>query len=71
MTSRRCWRWCGDSQNRTPDKILNQPWVDALHGDLGIVNSGDGALLLSNGGDIDELLVIIPHLKRTGPPASQ
>jgi arabinose-5-phosphate isomerase len=50
---------------------LNQPWVDALHGDLGIVNSGDGALLLSNGGDIDELLVIIPHLKRTGPPASQ
>ena len=40
--------------------------VDALHGDLGIVNSDDIALLLSNSGETDELLAILPHLKRRG-----
>jgi arabinose-5-phosphate isomerase len=40
--------------------------VDALHGDLGIVNSEDVALLLSNSGETDELLAILPHLKRRG-----
>ncbi len=40
--------------------------VDALHGDLGIVNSDDVALLLSNSGETDELLAILPHLKRRG-----
>ena len=40
--------------------------VDALHGDLGIVASDDVALLLSNSGETDELLAILPHLKRRG-----
>jgi arabinose-5-phosphate isomerase len=40
--------------------------VDALHGALGIVNSEDVALLLSNSGETDELLAILPHLKRRG-----
>jgi len=40
--------------------------VDALHGDLGIVNSDDVALMLSNSGETDELLAILPHLKRRG-----
>lgn len=40
--------------------------VDALHGDLGIVNSDDVALLLSNSGETEELLAILPHLRRRG-----
>lgn len=40
--------------------------VDALHGDLGIVNTDDTALLLSNSGETEELLTILPHLKRRG-----
>jgi arabinose-5-phosphate isomerase len=38
--------------------------VDALHGDLGVVAPDDLALLLSNSGETDELLQILPHLKR-------
>ncbi|QVL52072.1 MAG: KpsF/GutQ family sugar-phosphate isomerase [Cyanobium sp. M30B3] len=40
--------------------------VDALHGDLGIVNAEDVALLLSNSGETEEVLAILPHLKRRG-----
>jgi arabinose-5-phosphate isomerase len=40
--------------------------VDALHGDLGIVAGDDVALLLSNSGETEELLAILPHLKRRG-----
>ncbi|MCT0228065.1 KpsF/GutQ family sugar-phosphate isomerase [Synechococcus sp. CS-1331] len=40
--------------------------VDALHGDLGIVAADDVALLLSNSGETEELLAIIPHLRRRG-----
>lgn len=38
--------------------------LDALHGDIGIVNEGDACLLLSNSGETSELLEILPHLKR-------
>lgn len=37
---------------------------DALHGDLGVVNEGDTVLLLSQSGETDELLNLLPHLKR-------
>lgn len=37
--------------------------LDALHGDIGIVNEGDLCILLSNSGETSELLEIIPHLK--------
>lgn len=37
--------------------------LDALHGDIGIVNNGDVCLLLSNSGETSELLEILPHLK--------
>lgn len=37
--------------------------LDALHGDIGIVNKGDVCLLLSNSGETSELLEIIQHLK--------
>jgi len=38
--------------------------VDALHGDLGIVNDGDVVLALSYSGESDELLNLLPALKR-------
>jgi len=42
--------------------VLNS--VDALHGDLGIVNDGDLVLALSYSGESEELLNLIPALKR-------
>ncbi len=38
--------------------------VDALHGDLGIVNDGDLLLVLSYSGESDELVNLLPALKR-------
>lgn len=38
--------------------------VDALHGDLGIVNDGDAALALSYSGESEELVNLLPSLKR-------
>jgi len=40
--------------------------VDALHGDLGIVNEGDVILALSYSGETEELLTLLPALKRCG-----
>ena len=42
--------------------VLNS--VDALHGDLGIVNDGDAIFALSYSGESDELLNLLPALKR-------
>jgi arabinose-5-phosphate isomerase len=42
--------------------LLNS--VDALHGDLGIVNDGDLILALSYSGESEELLNLLPALKR-------
>ena len=52
--------------------------VDALHGDLGIVNDGDLVIVLSYSGESDELVSLLPALKRfsvkiitiTGAPKS-
>jgi arabinose-5-phosphate isomerase len=52
--------------------------VDAVHGDLGIVNDGDVIIALSYSGESDELLNLLPALKRfsvkiiafTGSPKS-
>lgn len=38
--------------------------VDALHGDLGIVNDGDVVLALSYSGESDELINLLPALRR-------
>ena len=56
--------------------VLNS--VDALHGDLGLVNDGDAVLALSYSGESEELLNLLPALKRfsirlialTGSPRS-
>lgn len=52
--------------------------VDALHGDLGIINDGDCVVALSYSGETEELLNLMPALKRfsikiismTGDPKS-
>jgi arabinose-5-phosphate isomerase len=41
---------------------------DALHGGLGIVTSDDVVLMLSNSGETDELLELLPYLKRRNVP---
>lgn len=59
-----------------PSVVLNS--VDALHGDLGIINDGDVILALSYSGESEELLNLLPALKRfsikiiamTGAPKS-
>jgi len=56
--------------------LLNS--VDALHGDLGIINDGDLILALSYSGESEEMLNLLPALKRfpvkiislTGTPKS-
>jgi arabinose-5-phosphate isomerase len=40
--------------------------AEASHGDLGMVMAGDVVLAISNGGESDELLVILPALRRLG-----
>ncbi len=60
----------------SPSVVLNS--VDALHGDLGIINDGDVILALSYSGESEELLNLLPALKRfpvkiiamTGAPKS-
>ena len=41
---------------------------DALHGDFGIVTKDDVVIMLSNSGETDELLTMIPHLKLRSVP---
>jgi arabinose-5-phosphate isomerase len=41
---------------------------EASHGDLGMITDADVVLALSNSGETDELLTIIPALKRQGIP---
>jgi len=43
--------------------VLNSQ--NALHGDLGIVNSGDTVVALSYSGETEELLRLLPHLRRS------
>ncbi|MCF7687093.1 MAG: KpsF/GutQ family sugar-phosphate isomerase [Cephaloticoccus sp.] len=40
--------------------------TQALHGDLGLCNEGDLAILLSNSGQTEEVLKLVPVLKRAG-----
>ncbi len=42
--------------------------AEALHGDLGMVIPGDSVLLLSNSGESEEILRILPRLSRLGIP---
>ncbi|NJL86863.1 MAG: KpsF/GutQ family sugar-phosphate isomerase [Leptolyngbyaceae cyanobacterium SM1_1_3] len=42
--------------------------VDALHGDLGVVSADDVVILLSNSGETDELLAMMPSLQQRQVP---
>jgi arabinose-5-phosphate isomerase len=42
--------------------------TDALHGDLGMVTSQDTVLVLSNSGETEEILRLVPNLVRLGVP---
>lgn len=42
--------------------------AEAIHGDLGMVIQGDSVLLLSNSGESEEILRILPRLSRLGIP---
>jgi arabinose-5-phosphate isomerase len=41
---------------------------EASHGDLGMITQHDAVLALSNSGETDEMLVILPMIKRIGVP---
>ncbi|MCG5534556.1 KpsF/GutQ family sugar-phosphate isomerase [Ectothiorhodospira mobilis] len=41
---------------------------EASHGDLGMITPGDTVLALSNSGETDELLTILPLIRRQGVP---
>src|SRR5213594_1638022 len=41
---------------------------DALHGGLGILTSNDVVIMLSNSGETDELLQLLPYVKRRNVP---
>jgi arabinose-5-phosphate isomerase len=40
--------------------------AEASHGDLGMITADDVVLMLSNSGETDELVLLMPHLKRQG-----
>src|SRR5438876_4714551 len=40
--------------------------AEASHGDLGMITNDDVVVLLSNSGETDELVSLVPHLKRQG-----
>ena len=40
--------------------------AEASHGDLGMITAEDAVLLISNSGETDELVLLLPHLKRQG-----
>ena len=41
---------------------------EASHGDLGMITAGDCVIAISNSGESDEILKILPQLKRRGTP---
>jgi arabinose-5-phosphate isomerase len=41
---------------------------DALHGGIGIINSDDVVMILSNSGETDEIIGMLPYLKRRQVP---
>ena len=52
------------SSTGTPSFFLHP--AEALHGDLGMVKEDDVVLLLSNSGETDEIIRIVPFLRRIG-----
>jgi arabinose-5-phosphate isomerase len=40
--------------------------TEALHGDLGMITADDLVVMLSNSGETDELVALLPHVRREG-----
>ncbi|MEW6710537.1 MAG: SIS domain-containing protein, partial [Candidatus Riflebacteria bacterium] len=52
------------SSTGTPSFFLHP--AEALHGDLGMVTDKDVVLLLSNSGETEEIVRLVPFLRRVG-----
>jgi arabinose-5-phosphate isomerase len=50
----------------TPSLFLHP--AEAIHGDLGRIVKGDAVLAVSNSGDTEEILALVPWVKRLGSP---
>jgi arabinose-5-phosphate isomerase len=50
----------------TPSLFLHP--AEAIHGDLGRIVKGDAALAISHSGDTEEILALVPQVKRLGAP---
>jgi arabinose-5-phosphate isomerase len=50
--------------NSTGATAVNLNVGDALHGDLGVIDDGDLAIVLSHSGETEEILNLLPHLRR-------
>ena len=42
--------------------------TEAMHGDLGMIATHDVVVMVSNSGETDELVSLIPHVRRAGAP---
>ena len=54
------------TMNSTGTPALFMHAADAIHGDLGMIQSDDVALVISKSGNTAEIKVLVPLLKRTG-----
>ncbi len=54
------------SSTGTPAQFLHP--ADAVHGDLGMIQSGDSVIAFSYSGETDELLALLPALGQFGTP---
>ena len=52
----------------TGSAAINLHPSDALHGGIGIINPEDVVMILSNSGETDELVQLLPYLKRRAVP---
>jgi arabinose-5-phosphate isomerase len=54
------------SSTGTPSLFLHP--AEAIHGDLGRIVQGDSVLAISNSGETEEILALLPSVKRLGAP---
>ncbi len=54
------------SSTGTPSLFLHP--AEAIHGDLGRIVKGDVVLAISNSGETEEILALVPQVKRLGSP---
>src|SRR4051794_10118807 len=50
--------------NSTGATSVNLNAQDALHGDLGVLDEGDVVVLMSYSGETQEIIDLLPHLRR-------